>query len=84
MAFASLLIYEGLFDEGLMVVRNVDDRYRRWGMYWDHQEFGGHYFRQLRVTGHAVDLERKERFLVADFPMEQTVLAGSRIELECL
>jgi hypothetical protein len=31
-----------------------------------------------------LSIERKERFLVADFPMEQTVLAGSRIKLECL
>lgn len=42
--FASFLIYEGLVDEGLMVAKNVDDRYRRWGIYWDHQEFGGHDF----------------------------------------
>ncbi len=31
-----------------------------------------------------LSIERKKRFLVADFPMEQTVLAESRIELECL
>lgn len=47
LAFASFLIYEGLVDEGLMVAKNVDDRYRRWGIYWDHQEFGGHYFRPM-------------------------------------
>jgi hypothetical protein len=45
--FASFLIYEGLVDEGLMVARNVDERYRDWGMYWDHQEFGGHYYRPM-------------------------------------
>jgi len=44
---ASFLIYEGLWREGLRLVKNVDDRYRQWGMYWDHQEFGGHYFRPM-------------------------------------
>jgi non-lysosomal glucosylceramidase len=47
LAFASLLIYEGLVDEGFEIIRNVDERYRRWGIYWDHQEFGGHYFRPM-------------------------------------
>ena len=47
LAFASLLIYKGLYEEGAKVIKNVDDRYRRWGLYWDHQEFGGHYFRPM-------------------------------------
>ena len=47
LAFASLLIYEGMVEDGLKVIRNVDARYRRWGIYWDHQEFGGHYFRPM-------------------------------------
>lgn len=51
LAFASLLIYEGLVSEGLELVRNVDDRHRRWGIYWDHQEFGGHYFRPMSAWG---------------------------------
>ena len=51
LAFAGLLIQEGLVDEGLMVVRNIDDRYRRWGMYFDHQEFGGHYYRPMSAWG---------------------------------
>jgi len=51
LAFAGLLIQEGLVDEGLMVVRNVDDRYRHWGMYFDHQEFGGHYYRPMSAWG---------------------------------
>ncbi len=45
--FASLLIYEGLVREGLAVVENVDARYRKAGLYWDHQEFGGHYYRPM-------------------------------------
>ncbi len=47
LAFASFLIFEGLYDEGLQVIKTVDDRYRRTGLYWDHQEFGGHYFRPM-------------------------------------
>ncbi len=45
--FASFLIYEGLVDEGLKVIKSVDDRYRNSGLYWDHQEFGGHYYRPM-------------------------------------
>jgi uncharacterized protein (DUF608 family) len=47
LAFASFLVYEGLVEEGLAVLRTVDDRYRRAGRYFDHQEFGGHYFRPM-------------------------------------
>ena len=47
LAFASLLIYQGLVDEGLGVIKAVDDRYREAGLYFDHQEFGGHYYRPL-------------------------------------
>ncbi len=47
LAFASFLICEGYVDEGLKVIKNVDDRYRKSGMYFDHQEFGGHYYRPM-------------------------------------
>ena len=47
LAFASFLIYEGMVGEGEEVIRTVDDRYRRSGLYWDHQEFGGHYYRPM-------------------------------------
>lgn len=47
LAFASHLFFAGLHEEARTVVKNVDDRYRRYGMYWDHQEFGGHYFRPM-------------------------------------
>ena len=47
LAFASFLIYEGMVEEGLRIIRQVDARYRRWGIYWDHKEFGGHYFRPM-------------------------------------
>lgn len=49
--FASHLAYAGMQAEALEVIRNVDNRYRRNGMYWDHQEFGGHYFRPLSALG---------------------------------
>ena len=45
--FAAQLFYAGLHENALEVVRNVDERHRKWGMYWDHQEFGGHYFRPM-------------------------------------
>jgi len=45
LAFASFLIYEGMWKQGLEVVRNVDERYRKLGLYWNHLEFGGHYYR---------------------------------------
>jgi uncharacterized protein (DUF608 family) len=51
LAFASFLMYEGLHKEALAVVKTVDDRYRKAGRYWDHQEFGGHYYRPMAAWG---------------------------------
>lgn len=51
LGFASLLLYEGLYKEALTIIGNVDARHRHWGMYWDHQEFGGHYFRPMSAWG---------------------------------
>jgi len=45
--FAAHLYYAGFHENAEEIVRNVDVRYRKWGMYWDHQEFGGHYFRPM-------------------------------------
>ena len=47
LAFASFLIYEGMTEEGLKLVKEVDHRYRKAGLYFDHQEFGGHYYRPM-------------------------------------
>ncbi len=47
LAFASFLIYEGMVEEGMEIIKAVDDRYRKSGLYWDHQEFGGHYYRPM-------------------------------------
>ena len=45
--FAAQLYSAGLHENAEEIIRNVDTRHRRWGMYWDHQEFGGHYFRPM-------------------------------------
>ncbi len=47
LAFASFLLYEGFARDAFQVIRNVDNRYRKAGMYFDHQEFGGHYYRGM-------------------------------------
>jgi hypothetical protein len=47
LAFASFLLYRGLSREALAIIRNVDGRYRNAGRYFDHQEFGGHYYRAM-------------------------------------
>jgi uncharacterized protein (DUF608 family) len=47
LAFASFLIYEGMYRQGLGVIENVDSRYRKAGMYFDHIEYGGHYYRPM-------------------------------------
>ena len=45
--FAAQLFYAGFNEDALEVIGNVDARHRKWGIYWDHQEFGGHYFRPM-------------------------------------
>lgn len=47
LGFTSFLLYEGFEKEALTLLKNVDDRYRHYGLYFDHQEFGGHYFRPM-------------------------------------
>lgn len=47
LAFASFLIYENRLEDGMKVIKGVDDRYRKAGLYFDHQEFGGHYYRAM-------------------------------------
>lgn len=47
LGFAALLIYEGLVEEGLAVIKSVDDRQRKDDKYFDHPEFGGHYYRPM-------------------------------------
>jgi hypothetical protein len=45
--FAAQLYQHGLHENAEELIRNVDERHRKWGIYFDHQEFGGHYFRPL-------------------------------------
>lgn len=47
LGFAALLAYEGMVEEALAIVKAVDDRHRNAGRYFDHQEWGGHYYRPL-------------------------------------
>lgn len=47
LAFASFLIYEGMYEQGVKVIRTVNNRYKKAGLYWDHQEYGGHYYRPM-------------------------------------
>ncbi|MBP2832883.1 hypothetical protein J8281_11870 [Aquimarina sp. U1-2] len=47
LAFAAFLIREDMVAEGEKIIEAVDKRYRRAGLYWDHQEFGGHYYRPM-------------------------------------
>lgn len=51
LGFASFLLYEGYYQEALQVIKSVDDRYRKANLYWDHQEFGGHYYRPMSAWG---------------------------------
>jgi len=44
---ATHLIWEDMVEEGLNILRNVHDRYASWGLYWNHIECDGHYFRVL-------------------------------------
>ncbi len=49
--FAAHLYHIGMHAEAEVIIRNVDERYSRWGLYFDHQEFGGHYFRPMSALG---------------------------------
>ncbi|MCX6971784.1 MAG: GH116 family glycosyl-hydrolase [Verrucomicrobia bacterium] len=45
--FAAQLYSHGLNESAEEIIRHVDERHRKWGIYFDHQEFGGHYFRPM-------------------------------------
>jgi len=51
LGFASFLMYEDMYYEALDVVQTVNNRYRENGLYFNHQEFGGHYFRPMSAWG---------------------------------
>jgi len=51
LAFASFMMYEDMYEAAVQVAKTVDDRYRKNGLYFDHQEFGGHYLRPMSAWG---------------------------------
>ena len=62
-AIAAMYIDYGLVAEGIEVVRNIYERYRRAGRVWNHVECGDHYYRAmsswgllLAVSGFRVDV----------------------------
>jgi uncharacterized protein (DUF608 family) len=64
-AIASMMMDFGLVEEGVAVVRAVQDRYARAGRIWNHVECGDHYYRAmcswatlLAATGFKVDVPR--------------------------
>jgi uncharacterized protein (DUF608 family) len=65
-AIASMMMDFGLVEEGVAVVRSVQDRYARAGRIWNHVECGDHYYRAmcswaclLAATGFKVDTPRQ-------------------------
>jgi len=48
-SLASNMIYSGMVDEGLQIIRDVQDRYLAWGKPWNHFECGNHYYRPMSV-----------------------------------
>ncbi len=65
-AIASMMMEFGLVEEGVAVVRAVQDRYARAGRIWNHVECGDHYYRAmcswaclLAATGFKVDAPRQ-------------------------
>ena len=66
-AFASMLMEFGLVEDGVRLVRAVQDRYARAGRVWNHVECGDHYYRAmcswttlLAATGFKLDVPRRE------------------------
>ncbi len=57
LAVASLMIQEGMVEEGLRVARHVYERYAKAGMFWNHIECGGHYYRAMDAWALLMALE---------------------------
>lgn len=51
LAFASFMLYRGHYNEALQIIQTVEDRYRKNGLYWSHQEAAGHYIRDVSAWG---------------------------------
>ncbi|MEM3030073.1 MAG: GH116 family glycosyl hydrolase, partial [Thermoproteota archaeon] len=46
-AVASQMIHEGMLSEAMTILRELHERYCRYGLYWNHLECGGHYYRSM-------------------------------------
>lgn len=70
--FAAHLYAVGLHENAEEIIRNIDERHRKWGLYWDHQEFGGHYFRPMAA------LAIPNAFLGVSYDGEELRIAPAR------
>ncbi|MEM2088708.1 MAG: GH116 family glycosyl hydrolase [Thermoproteota archaeon] len=57
LAVASQMIYEGMLSEAIAILRELHERYCRYGLYWNHLECGGHYYRSMASWGVLAALE---------------------------
>ncbi len=60
-AYAALCIWCDLTEIARRVLENIELRHRRWGIVYNHQEFGGHYYRPLAAWG-VLQAMRAKRF----------------------
>ncbi|MEM1610244.1 MAG: GH116 family glycosyl-hydrolase [Sulfolobales archaeon] len=74
------MIWEGMISEGLEILRNVHERYSSWGMYWNHMECDGHYFRALvsmqilnHLAGFAINSSHKFLYIDPKYPPKNFV-----------
>ena len=56
-AVASHMIYEGLVEEGLKILRDIHERYVKGGHYWNHVEWGAHYMRPMSAWSVVLAIE---------------------------
>jgi len=47
LAVASQMICEGMLSEAIAILKELNERYCRYGLYWNHLECGGHYYRSM-------------------------------------
>ena len=76
-AFASLLIDQGRYADGLKIVEAIHRRYLRAGQLWNHVECGGHYSRAmsswctlLAATGFKPNLPDKTLTIIPGIPVD--------------
>lgn len=79
LAFSSFLMYMGMYYEAVEIASNVDDRFKKSGMYWDHFECGGHYCRPL--SGWAIVIAAAGYSVVCNAHAFKPNVPGERIKL---